>query len=137
MTLEEITEKYTNGNIIQAQVLLDIPWGENIYRQFLENLPILKFIHSLDIPFSKDLFTDAIINVNVPFDTLKWLRSVGAPWDSDTFDKILYDNDRTNCDEIIKWMIKEGCPRKPFCLQNILYDWNDDDFMYWLIDGCP
>ena len=142
MTLEEITEKYTNGNIIQAEVLLDMgfPWKEDIYLEFVENLSILKFIHSLDIPFSKDLFTYVVDNDRVSFETLKWLRSVGAPWGSDTFDKILYSENRHNPIEIIKWMIKEGCPRNTKCLEAFIYDWDThtrDDFMRWLIAGCP
>lgn len=145
MTLEEISKKYTNNNMIQAKVLIDMVLFEcnedkrsYFYCYFLHNLEILKFLRSLDLPFSEYILTDAILEKSVSFETIKWLHESGAHWDEETFEKALYCN-RPNSLHIIKWMIKEGCPRNKGCLIGILHDWDEserEEFMLWVKDGC-
>lgn len=130
MSPEEFAEKYTNGNLLQAKVILDMgyPWDVNgcIYNIFIHDLEILKFLKSLEIPFSEDTFTKAVCDKE------------GCPWNQDTFEKVLY-NENYEDNVLLKWMIKEDCPREPGCLEGILHDYNDeerDDFMLWVKDGC-
>lgn len=144
MTPEEFAEKYTNGNLLQAKVILQMgyPWKEEeygcIYTEFIENVDILKFLRGLDIPFCEYTFTKAVSNTKVPFYILKWLHKQGCPWDEKTFDNILY-SELNNRLEILKWVIGQGCPMKKECLSGIIYDWDKssrDQFMLWVKDGC-
>ncbi len=135
-------EKFTKGNIVQSKLLLDMGLtGENssrMYIYFIEDLSILKFLHSLEIPFGKDLLTK-VITRRVHIETLKWLRSKGAYWDEKTFETFLLQS-YYNRVEILQWLIKEDCPREPGCLECIFDKWEKDEckkIMWWVIDGCP
>jgi hypothetical protein len=145
MDAKDKLEKYIKGNIVQSKVLLDMGFSwensSHMYLYFIEDLSILKFLHSLEIPFGKDLLTK-VINRKVPIETLKWLRYKGAYWDEKTFETFLIEsychNDKRV--EILKWLIKEDCPRKSGCLQCIFDEWGKDEckkIMWWVIDGCP
>ena len=146
MDAKDKLEKYIKGNNVQSKVLLDMgyPWenGSNLYLYFIEDLSILKFLHSLEIPFGKDLLTKVITSKRVSFETLKWLRSKGAYWDENTFETLvlLSDYGNRNRVEILQWLIKEDCPREPGCLECIFDEWEKDEckkIMRWVIDGCP
>lgn len=144
MSPEDLAKKYTNDNLLQAQVILDLgfPWNSeeygDMYIKFIDNLDILKFLRYLDIPFAEDTFTEAVSISCLSFDMIKWLHEEGCPWNEETFEKAMY-SDRNDRMGLLKWMIKEGCPREPGCLADIIYNWDNfslHSFIMWVKEGC-
>ena len=67
------------------------------------------------------------------WETLRWLRSEGCPWDEGACSSAAQEGHL----EILKWLRSEGCPWDAMTVA-VADDCGHDDVYEWAIDnGCP
>lgn len=110
-----------------------IPLTKETFNTVVEygNLENMKWLHSVGCPW--DEWTFAMTAKHRNFETIKWLHSVGCPWNNWTFTCVTERGDF----EIIKWLHEQGCPWNEETFYDAAREGNLD-IIKWLHEkGCP